>query len=150
MTRDALTDTQSHILQAAAARSDGAILPLPAGMTLKGATLKKVMAALAGRDLIQERRDGVLIITKAGRRVAKAKQAPLAPELVSSTKQGSLLALLRRSDGATLPELMTIAGWQAHSVRGFLSGTVRKRMGLRVNSERSADGVRRYSVAGGA
>ncbi len=43
---------------------------------------------------------------------------------------------------------MQVSGWQAHSVRGFLSGTAKKRLGLTVESFREADGVRRYRIGG--
>jgi len=57
-----------------------------------------------------------------------------------STKSAEVLLLLGRKDGATLAELMAATGWQAHSVRGFLSGTVRKRLGLALHSKRSDAG----------
>ena len=47
-----------------------------------------------------------------------------------TSKKDAVLELLRRPNGATLSELMEATGWQAHSVRGFLSGTLRKKMGL--------------------
>ena len=58
-----------------------------------------------------------------------------------------VLKKLRTPGGATLPMLMEETGWQAHSVRGFLSGTVRKRLGLDLTSTIGKDGVRRYRVA---
>lgn len=63
------------------------------------------------------------------------------------SKSEEVLKLLRRKRGATLAELQAATGWQAHSVRGFLSGTVRKRMGLTLGSETGTDGVRRYVLA---
>ena len=48
--------------------------------------------------------------------------------------------------GATLKELMKATSWQAHSVRGFLSGTVGKKMGLTVTSSKGQNGERSYSV----
>ena len=42
---------------------------------------------------------------------------------------------------------MKATGWQAHSVRGFISGTLGTKMGLRVNSERREDGERLYTLA---
>lgn len=56
------------------------------------------------------------------------------------TKSETILALLRREKGADIAELVAATGWQAHSVRGFLSGTVRKRMGLDLISERTEAG----------
>ena len=64
------------------------------------------------------------------------------------TKKEKVLALLRRSQGATLAEMMKITGWQSHSVRGFLSGALRKQMGLRVKSGKRDNGERVYSVRG--
>ena len=64
------------------------------------------------------------------------------------SKAAKVLGLLRRPDGASLKELMRATGWLAHSVRGYLSGTVSKRMGLKLVSAKSKDGERRYSVQG--
>ena len=62
------------------------------------------------------------------------------------SKTAKLLDLLRRPSGATLKELMKAAGWQSHSVRGFLSGTVSKKMSLRVESFKRDD-QRAYRIA---
>jgi hypothetical protein len=64
------------------------------------------------------------------------------------SKAAQVLDLLKCSGGATLKELMKVTGWQAHSVRGFLSGALRKKMGLTVTSTKAADEERRYSVKG--
>ena len=53
---------------------------------------------------------------------------------------------LRRPDGPSLKEPMRATGWLAHSVRGYLSGAVAKRMKLKLVSAKSEDGERRYSV----
>jgi len=65
---------------------------------------------------------------------------------VSTSKQQRCLDLLARRDGATLKELVAATDWQAHSVRGFLSGTIKKKLGLSVTSTRDADGARRYRI----
>jgi len=64
------------------------------------------------------------------------------------TKAAKVLDLLKRTGGATLKELMKATGWQAHSVRGFLSGAVGKKMGLKVTSTKAEAEDRRYSVKG--
>ncbi|WP_175425858.1 DUF3489 domain-containing protein [Trinickia violacea] len=62
------------------------------------------------------------------------------------SKQAQVLRLLATDTGATLADLMAATGWQAHSVRVFISATVRKKLGLNVESER-VDGERTYRIA---
>jgi hypothetical protein len=61
------------------------------------------------------------------------------------TKQAKVLALLHRPGGVSISDLVKATGWQEHSVRGFLAGTVRKRLGLNLESTRQ-DGERTYRV----
>ena len=79
-----------------------------------------------------------------------AEKAPKGARKATGARDGSkaakVLDLLKQSDGATLAELMKATGWQAHSVRGFLSGTVGKKLGLTVASTKGEDGERTYSV----
>ncbi len=63
-----------------------------------------------------------------------------------ASKTAKILALLRRPAGASLAELRKATGWQAHSVRGFLSGALKKKMGLRIDSLARSDGERAYRV----
>jgi hypothetical protein len=63
------------------------------------------------------------------------------------SKTAKVLALLRRPDGATLKELRKVTGWQAHSVRGFLSAASKK-MGLKLQSTKTEDRERSYSIKG--
>lgn len=62
------------------------------------------------------------------------------------TKAGKIIALLGRPGGTSLAELMKATGWQAHSVRGFLSGRLKKKGGLDVRSTRAEGKERRYSI----
>ena len=73
-----------------------------------------------------------------------AKETPV--PRVKTTKIEQCLELLAAPDGATIDELQTATRWQAHSVRGFLAGTVKKKLGLILDSKKAADGVRRYRV----
>ena len=52
-----------------------------------------------------------------------------------------------RPGGATLKAIMKATGWQPHSVRGFLSGTIRKKMNLEVTSTKGENGERTYTIA---
>ena len=62
------------------------------------------------------------------------------------SKSDVVLKKLRLAKGATTAMLIEATGWQAHSVRGFISGTVKKKLGLNVLSEVGKDGLRRYRV----
>jgi hypothetical protein len=87
---------------------------------------------------------------KSAKRATPAKKAPKGAKKLSGVRDGSktakILDLLKRSGGVTAEELMKVTGWQPHSVRGFLSGTIGKKMGLTVTSFKGEDGVRSYSV----
>lgn len=85
-------------------------------------------------------------IPRDGGKDAGAEQ-PGSDKASSVSKTGTVLKKLRTSRGATIQSLMEATGWQAHSVRGFLSGTVRKKLGLTVVSEVGKDGVRHYRIA---
>ncbi len=75
-----------------------------------------------------------------------AKKQPKAPNTNPITKQAKIITLLQRQKGATLAELSKITEWQDHSIRGFMSGTLKKRMGLNIISEKSSKGTRRYRI----
>jgi hypothetical protein len=65
---------------------------------------------------------------------------------VAQTKAAICLALLSRSGGASLAELQEVTGWQAHSVRGFVSGIVKKRNGTNLSTRKPDNGARRYHL----
>jgi hypothetical protein len=84
---------------------------------------------------------------KAGRKAAnKAVRAKDSITPRAESKGAKILALMRRPKGATLAELAKLTGWQNHSIRGFLSGTVGKTMGLALDSTKREDGDRVYSL----
>ena len=65
------------------------------------------------------------------------------------TKQAILIEMLRRPKGATIEQMATRTGWQAHSVRGAISGTLRKKLRLAVTSEKVEGSGRVYRITGG-
>ena len=90
---------------------------------------------------------------KAGAKKAPAKHSkrPIAKRGASPAREGSkkaiVLDLIRRKQGATLTEIMKATGWQAHSVRGFISGTLGTKLKMTVESAKREDGQRVYSIA---
>ena len=166
-----LTDAQTTILKAAAGRPDGNIEPLLP--TLRGGARAKVIDGLLARRLIVEA-DGHHLLTDAGyaavgkrRSVPKSvqemdspdaltKRGPIdaiqkrggtPPTIRSGTKLAAIIDVMRHPAGATIAQMMAGTGWQAHTVRGAISGMVRKKLGLEVVSEKKADGQRAYRIA---
>ena len=87
---------------------------------------------------------------KSGKKPSSLKKTPKSGKKAGIARDGSktaqVLDLLKQPGGVTSKELMKATGWQAHSIRGFLSGTVGKKMGLAVASAKDEYGERRYSI----
>jgi hypothetical protein len=75
---------------------------------------------------------------------AIAEVAPPRPD--PKGKLGTVIGMLRRPEGAQITELMAATGWQAHSVRGAISGAIKKKLGLIVTSDKTEAG-RVYRIA---
>jgi predicted ArsR family transcriptional regulator len=75
---------------------------------------------------------------------AKGKESP--PTVRQGTKQALLIDLLKRKRGATIDEIAQAADWQAHSVRGAISGALKKKLGLAVTSEKVEGRGRVYRI----
>jgi hypothetical protein len=80
----------------------------------------------------------------ASKKVPNEQEAP-APRATS--KKAIVLDLLRRPKGATMAEIAQATGWQNHSIRGFISGNLTKKMGLTVESTKNDGGERTYRIA---
>ena len=82
---------------------------------------------------------------------SRSKPAPKGRQKATAAREGGktakIMALLGRPKGATLDEIMKATGWQAHSVRGFISAAFHQRMKLEVQSTKRDDGIRVYSLS---
>ena len=95
---------------------------------------------------------------KASKKTAKAKKATTPKKAAKGTKPKSVarsgskaekvLELMKRKEGATLAEIAKATDWQNHSIRGFVSGHVIKKMGLKVESTKSDARERTYRIVG--
>jgi len=91
--------------------------------------------------------------TRSTRKTARPASRRSAPPVSrsaarSDTKHARIIAMLRTPAGATIAAIMTVTEWQQHSVRGFLAGVVRKKLGLNLVSEQTDKG-RVYRIKDG-
>lgn len=153
-----LTNTQSLILGTACARENGLIFPVTAD--LKGGAVGNICKSLLKRGLIEEvpaadpdtvwRHDEAgsltlratpLAYSALGLGTAEGATLAMQPDLTPTTqpkgtKQAQLIALLEAPEGATIAEIVTAIGWQSHTVRGAMSGALKKKLGLTITSEK--------------
>jgi hypothetical protein len=166
-----LTDVQRSILEPACAREDRCVFPVTA--PLKGGAVGNVLKSLLKRGQVEEvpasdehtvwrhAEDGAPLtlrateaacLTLAGESTETPHRAPQSPPAEvpalqpKTSRQDTLLQLLRRKEGATISDMSEATGWQAHSVRGALSGVVGKKLGLKVVSEKVLDRGRVYRI----
>ncbi len=132
--------------KAAVARIWKAIQSLDGGSPAPAAAVTR-NAKLASKPAKSRKTAKQAKATKSGKGKA-AKAGGTASPARQGSKKAEVLALLQRKNGATLTEIMKATGWQAHSVRGFISGALGKKMGLTVESARREDGERVYTLAG--
>jgi hypothetical protein len=110
------------------------------GTTVAKGSKRRADNAAAGRARSRPRN------SKHGR--APRRSGPTTPAGPrADSKQAKIIALLRRPSGASLPELTRATGWQAHSVRGVMSGVLKKKLGLTIESDKDVKGQRRYRLA---
>jgi len=154
-----LSPAQNLLLRTAARRADGRVIPPD---TLRGGARAKVLTALLQRGWIEPADVGHLL-TDAGY-AAIGLRRPVPPDDVQpmdtiddlqllegipvrpGTKLAALVVALRRPQGATSLQLMLVTGWQPHTVRGAISGMLRKKLGLNVVLAHKDTGERVYRV----
>lgn len=173
MTQIQLTDTQAIILSAACARDDGAVFPVTT--SLKGGAVGNVCKSLLKRGLIEEiaatdvntvwRHDeergpitlratplaySTLGITDDPEEQGVAPVRGIATadptRRRSGTKQEAVIAMLRAEGGATIDEIVAATQWAPHTARGFLSGALKKKLGLTITSDKVEGRGRVYAL----
>jgi hypothetical protein len=176
MTQIQLSDTQAIILSAACARDDAMVFPVTA--SLKGGAVGNVCKSLLKHGLIEEtpatdlntvyRHDeergpitlratplaySILgIADNPEEQSGGPAQSIATPEPTrrrSGTKQEAVIAMLRAEGGATIEEITAATQWAGHTARGFLSGALKKKLGLAVTSEKVEGRGRCYMIAEG-
>jgi len=78
-------------------------------------------------------------------KAAKTTSAPKTPPTI--TKQARLIKMLEAPDGASIAEIIAVTDWQAHTIRGVISGVLKKKLGLDVTSEKTENRGRVYKIA---
>lgn len=154
-----LSPAQSLLLRTATRRADGRVIPPD---TLRGGGRAKVLTALLQRGWIKPADDDH-VLTDAGY-AAIGQQRPAPPDDVQpvdnigdlqllegipvrpGTKLAALVMALRRPQGATSLQLILATGWQPHTVRGAISGMLRKKLGLNVVLAHNDTGERVYRI----
>ena len=149
-----LTETQTLILSRASQQADRIALPLPD--RLRGGAANKVIVPLIQKGFLDEveadirkgeptwRKTGdghgtTLVITDAGLQAIgietetpQTDPAQPKPKTRAGTKQAMLIEMLEAPDGATIAEITKATNWLPHTVRGAMSGALKKRLGLTI------------------
>ena len=172
MTHIQLSDAQSVILSDACAREDGMVFPVTA--SLKGGAVGNVCKSLLKRGLIEEvpatdhttvwRHDeergpltlratalaySTLEITDDPQQQPDGQPAPEPSHRRTGTKQEAVIEMLSAKGGATLDEIVAATKWAPHTARGFLSGALKKKLGLTITSEKIQGRGRAYIIVEG-
>jgi len=160
-----LSATQTQVLQHAALTTEGRLLWFPEN--LKGGAKAKVLGSLSKRDLITRQGPDWFVAAPGYAALGLPRRAPVtlaaldavianasanAQATAKSTqrtpsKQAQVLALLQRDEGATLQQMCALTNWQAHTMRGALAGSFKKKLGLVITSSKDAGGERTYRLA---
>ena len=114
------------------------------------------MTTIEARTSTSAKRSAPTAPTKSAQTKSNAKSRPVPAENRAAsrdeqhtervTKHDRVLTLLSQRSGTTIPEIMEATGWQEHSVRGFLAGTVKRKLGFTLTSSKNEGELRRYRI----
>lgn len=148
-----LTDTQRALLEAAAKHPQKKLVDFPDN--LKGGARMKVITTMINTQLIEPCADepNVYMATQKGMQAIGIATQPATPVTTlaarttrEGTKQGVLIDLLKRPEGATLSQMTEATKWQVHTVRGAMAGALKKKLGLEITSEKQTGTDRVYRI----
>jgi hypothetical protein len=114
---------------------------------LNGKRLLALWNALPGGEKRRKVGDRAALIDQLWTAIEALPEPEPQSDAKRPSKQGEVIAMLRRPEGATVDEVATAMGWQRHTVRGLFSGTLKKKLGLTLASAQEERG-RVYRVAG--
>ena len=169
----ALNPNQQAILEHAVQHSGGKIAWFPEH--IKGGARAKVLEGLFKRALITPYGDEWIVAAEGYDALGLPRPVALPPTITlddpeleadvasaeaswqqhdkdklvrtrADSKQALVIGLLQRPEGATIAQIMQATGWQQHTVRGTLAGTLKKRLGLTITSTKEAGGQRVYRI----
>ena len=116
----------------------------PSGPATLGSDATRTRPTQAAARMLRQRKTALAKPRRAAR-----KSSPTGPKrrtAPSESKQDVVIQLLRRQSGATIEDIIANTGWQPHSVRGFFSGLIKKKLKLPLVSEVGRNGLRRYHI----
>ena len=145
-----LTPTQHAILSHALAQTQGKVLWFPE--TLKGGAKAKAIESLVSHGLISQKKRET-VVTKAGYEALGLKPPVVEPRTVrtrETSKQATVINMLKRTEGATIDQICEATGWQPHTVRGAFSGTLKKKLGLQIAAVKIPGSTTVYRVESSA
>lgn len=139
-----LTKTQREVLQAAI-NADGNITWFPEHLPHN--ITARIAGVLVSKGLAQRSDDGLRITPQAYAALGiEVPQPPKQQQTPRVTKQSTVIAMLQRPEGATIAQICTATGWQAHTVRGTFAGAFKKKLGLQITSQKVQGSERVYHL----
>jgi hypothetical protein len=155
-----LTPTQQAVLEHAHQHGDGKITW--AKLTINGGARQKIIGAMLRKKLITGVGHDYFIAAGGYEAMGLPRRKPITereldaviasakavnrPKVRSGTKQVTVIAMLKRPEGATIAQLCEVTQWASHTVRGMLAGALKKKLGLVITSHKHDGQDRVYRI----